>query len=110
MFPLDLEASCEWKMQKECGGGSSPIVGCRDGKQQARHHGPDKNTLNNDVGNVHRICHNCHNRWHTKNDPSYNYELRHEYPKHNPCPCELDDIIESELYWKENKAIRAKDY
>jgi hypothetical protein len=37
--------------------------------QQARHHGPDYNTLNNDPTNVSRICHVCHNRWHAANDP-----------------------------------------
>lgn len=70
MYPLYRELDCEWQGRKNCGGGK-PIVGCMDGKQQARHHGPDKNTLNNDVGNVHRICHSCHNNWHALNDPGY---------------------------------------
>lgn len=70
MYPLYRDLDCEWKGRKNCGGGK-PIVGCMEGKQQARHHGPDKNTLNNDVGNVHRICHSCHNNWHALNDPGY---------------------------------------
>lgn len=110
MYPLDKEAPCDWKMMTRCGGGPSPITGCKDGKQQARHHGPDKNTLNNDMGNVHRICHNCHNRWHEMNDDVYVYELRHEYPKHSPVDATKDDIVESEIYWSMNKARRAKDY
>jgi hypothetical protein len=67
----DERADCEWRFNLKCGGGESPIQGCIDGRQYARHHGPDKNTLNNEPGNVHRICHNCHNRWHAKNDPDY---------------------------------------
>ena len=62
---------CEWRGKKNQGGGDNPVDGCVDGVQLARHHGPDKNTLNNDPGNVHRICHHCHNRWHAKNDPNY---------------------------------------
>ena len=70
-FPLDEMAPCEWQMKKNCGGGKKPITGCVANLQQARHHGPDKNTLNNEKGNVHRICHTCHNRWHTLNDEGY---------------------------------------
>jgi len=79
LYPLDREATCEWAELDNCGGGTT-ILGCgrrRDakgetipkGKQECRHHGPDYNTLNNDSGNVHRICHRCHNAWHTVNDP-----------------------------------------
>src|SRR5205809_2598849 len=64
-YPMDPTMLCEWSMKKNVGGGKNPIVGCLAGLQQARHHGPDKNTLNNEQGNVHRICHHCHNRWHT---------------------------------------------
>lgn len=75
-YPLDREADCEWLGRLSQGGGTSPIAGCGidgrlNGKQQARHHGPDKNTLNNEHGNVHRICHSCHNRWHAANDKNY---------------------------------------
>jgi hypothetical protein len=67
----DERADCEWRFGIRVGGGDNPIQGCVSGKQYARHHGPDKNTLNNEPGNVHRICHNCHNQWHAKNDPDY---------------------------------------
>ena len=70
-YPLDKSAACEWRGNINCGGGTTPIKGCDDGMQLNRHHGPDKNTLNNDEGNVHRICSHCHNRWHSKNDPDY---------------------------------------
>jgi len=77
LYPLDHEARCEWADASPTnpkGGGTKPItVGCSDSNatQQARHHGPDKNTLNNEPGNVHRICHWHHNNWHAANDPSY---------------------------------------
>lgn len=71
MYPLRREEDCEWKGLKNAGGGAKPIVGCLAGKQEAIHHGPDKNTLANWVGNVHRICARCHNRWHTENDKLY---------------------------------------
>lgn len=100
-------APCEWSMKKNCGGGEFPIVGCHDGKQQARHHGPDKNTLNNERGNVHRICHSCHNRWHTLNDP--NYVWGSVYPQHNPETCGIEEIALNELYWDGRKVVKAKD-
>ena len=74
LYPLDREAVCEWFMDPAAGGGIT-IMGCglREGTsvglQEARHHGPDYNTLNNEPGNVHRICHSCHNTWHAANDP-----------------------------------------
>lgn len=74
-YPLDPNASCEWQGLLRAGGGPKPIVGClvsEDRKQTHRHHGPDKNTLNNDSGNVHRICAFCHNRYHAATDPVYN--------------------------------------
>lgn len=85
LYPLHAESDCEWSGRSDCGGGTNPIIGCGGisgipaGKQQARHHGPDKNTLNNEPGNVHRICHSCHNRWHAANDPDYdpNKPLKH---------------------------------
>ena len=70
-FPLKPGMVCEWAFQKNCGGGVEPIVGCPGYPAQAIHHGPDKNTMRNVEGNVHRICHNCHNRWHALNDPHY---------------------------------------
>jgi hypothetical protein len=50
------------------GGGPFPVTfGC-DNLQSHRHHGPDKNTMNNSDGNVHRICAVHHNNWHAQND------------------------------------------
>lgn len=74
LYPLDELAPCEWRDTFAAGGGTQPIFGCKAEEnklQQARHHGPDKNTLNNEPGNVHRICHQCHNRWHSGNDDDY---------------------------------------
>lgn len=97
MYPLYPEELCEWAGKKNCGGGATPIVGCENNKQQARHHGPDKNTLNNDPGNVHRICHTCHNRWHAANDADYIWNSI--YPKHNPEPADVGDRIVAEMIW-----------
>lgn len=107
MYPLDRSANCEWYRQKNCGGGHKPIVGCVNGKQQARHHGPDKNTLNNDYGNVHRICHTCHNRWHTENDEDYVWASNQ--PPHEPCACEMVDLGLNELYWSTRTVVTARD-
>ena len=74
LYPLDRNKPCEWANNPAAGGGFAPIQGCgirpatMVGRQQARHHGPDQNTLNNEPGNVHRICHSCHNTWHAAND------------------------------------------
>lgn len=84
-YPLDENADCEWRGKANCGGGDWPILGCLDGKQQARHHGPEKNVQNNEQGNVHRICHYCHYRWHAKNDPTYDWNAG-VWPPHNPRP------------------------
>lgn len=97
MYPLDSDADCEWKMQKNCGGGEHPIIGCTDGKQQARHHGPDKNTLNNDYGNVHRICHTCHNRWHSKNDEGYVWGKT--VNNHSPSVATIEEVLAYEIQW-----------
>lgn len=105
-YPLDRDASCEWQGLLCAGGGSAPIVGCLDGKQQARHHGPDKNTLNNDLGNVHRICHACHNRWHARNDEGYQWGST--YKPHDPSKKASDEEIwsaEREWFGKPLKKV-----
>ena len=76
LYPLNRERDCEWAHLSQAGGGKHPIKGCavRFGqakKQEHRHHGPDKNTMNNEKGNVHRICTFCHNLWHAANDEDY---------------------------------------
>lgn len=106
-YPLDPAALCEWAMKKNAGGGKFPITGCVANLQQARHHGPDKNTLNNDKGNVHRICHTCHNRWHTLNDPDYVWA--DVQIAHSPQEATVDDLTASEEFWKDRKIVKAKD-
>lgn len=106
-FPLDETAPCEWSMKKNCGGGKFPITGCVTGLQMARHHGPDKNTLNNDEGNVHRICATCHNRWHTLNDEGYDWTAVHE--PHSPREATVIDISDSEEFWQGRRLVKAKD-
>jgi hypothetical protein len=71
MYPIETGMVCEWANLKFAGGGVVPIVGCIGRAATDRHHGPDKNTMNNAPGNVHRICSFCHNTWHGVNDPSY---------------------------------------
>lgn len=92
--PIKVGDKCEWAYLAEAGGGISPIVGCTGNPATDRHHGPDKNTLNNELGiNLHRICSTCHNRWHGANDKYYPGERPKddtpwipdgEYSEHNP--------------------------
>ena len=70
--PIPAGMVCEWAWLEKAGGGVTPIIGCPGRPASDRHHGPDKNTLNNTLGiNLHRICDWCHNQWHAKNDPHY---------------------------------------
>lgn len=73
LYPLDRTGPCEWRNaspENPKGGGKNPITKGCNGNQQCRHHGPDKDTLNNSEGNVHRICHSHHTLWHWANDES----------------------------------------
>lgn len=70
-FPIKPGMVCEWAWLQNAGGGVVPIIGCPGHPAEAVHHGPDKNTMCNVEGNVHRICAECHNRWHAANDPHY---------------------------------------
>lgn len=87
-YPLSFDKPCEWRNLSNCGGGKFPIIGCTKGKQQHRHHGPDKDTLNNSPGNIHRICTPCHNIWHSQNDQDYDASKNH-----NPRPATQDELI-----------------
>ncbi len=72
--PRNTTIICEWAGLKYAGGGQNPIIGCTGNPATNRHHGPDKNTLNNsreNPRNIHAICAKCHNRWHAKNDIGY---------------------------------------
>lgn len=108
LYPLDETKPCEWSGLKRAGGGNYPIIGCSGNTQRARHHGPDKNTLNNDEGNVHRICHQCHNRWHTLNDKDYvpgeTINLHDRVTKATP-----EDFVQNILFWNGRKLVKAKD-
>jgi hypothetical protein len=99
---------CEWASLKEAGGGVFPIIGCPGNNAVNRHHGPDKNTLNNESTNVHRICSPCHNRWHTRNDPIYEEFFGSEkWKTHDPITQASDlEVLEHEVYWKTNPANR----
>lgn len=96
-YPLDKSAPCEWRMKKNCGGGKRPIVGCLNGLQVNRHHGPDKNTLNNAPDNVHRICADCHNRWHYLNDGDYDDTVKLNL--HDSENADVMDITLNEIKW-----------
>lgn len=82
MYPIYEGMECEWAWLRYAGGGVIPVIGCRgntiveknaegDNLQGDRHHGPDKNTIDNEAGNVHRICSACHTHWHALNDKFY---------------------------------------
>jgi hypothetical protein len=80
MYPIHAGMVCEWAGLKLAGGGVIPIVGCVGRPASDRHHGPDKNTMNNAPGNLHRICDHCHNTWHALNDPHYGERPEHTKP------------------------------
>ena len=80
MYPIAPGQVCEWAGLKRAGGGVVPIIGCIGRPASDRHHGPDKNTMNNAPGNVHRICDHCHNTWHALNDPHYGDRPDHTLP------------------------------
>jgi hypothetical protein len=110
LYPIDRTAPCEWRGKANCGGGEYPILGCANGLQTDRHHGPDKSVVNNEQGNVHRICKYCHNRWHAKNDPGYDWN-KTNYPAHSPRDMtenELKDAILDEMRYLTSKQARVK--
>jgi hypothetical protein len=81
MYPIAVGQVCEWAGMKNAGGEFMPvgIIGCVNNPATDLHHGPDKNTLNNEkasrgVGdreNIHVICSECHNSTHAANDDFY---------------------------------------
>lgn len=99
LYPLDFDAPCEWRGKKNCGGGLRPIIGCYDGTQQHRHHGPVKDTVRNELGNVHRICDDCHVHWHELNDLIYN-QANYELLPHNPVEASDEELVQNVLDWK----------
>lgn len=101
----DPSQPCEWQGKANCGGGRFPILGCMSGTQENLHHGPDKNTLNNERTNIHKICSQCHNRWHTLNDPDYEWDGVHEH--HAPREPEIADVKEDNRRWQNRTVNRA---
>lgn len=98
LYPIFKDRPCEWQGQKNCGGGT-PIIGCIDGTQVDCHHGPVKDTLRNEPGNVHRICKHCHNRWHTVNDPIYD-ETEYDKTVHSPEPATELELLVNKEKWR----------
>lgn len=116
-YPITEGMICEWAKLARSGGGHRPIIGCVGNPATDIHHGPDKNTLNNTPENVHRICANCHNRWHAANDPFYGKRPAgtvpfipldgYDWGPHDSDTKATDaQIAASEIYWATPKAKR----
>lgn len=135
LYPIFEGMTCEWAGLKKAGGGVVPIIGCNGNLlspkkggdseqgyvQGDAHHGPDKNTLANQPGNVHRICAYCHHRWHAANDKFYGSRPtkedgnvdgtkpflplpEYEWEDHDPDTLATDEEIEeNEIYWASRK-------
>ena len=99
LYPLAKDLPCEWRNKKNCGGGKRPIIGCVDGLQQHRHHGPVKDTTRNYEGNVHRICTRCHNHWHELNDLVYE-ERAYAMLPHDPLEAAVEELVTDEMEWR----------
>lgn len=69
--PIKPGDTCEWAGLKFAGGGIIPIVGCLGNAAITVHHGPDKDWLNNEETNLHKLCRDCHTAYHKFNDPFY---------------------------------------
>jgi len=115
LFPITEGMICEWASLKNAGGGVTPIIGCLGNKATDRHHGPDKNTLNNTDKNVHRICSFCHNYWHARNDEYYGIRPAgtepfipldgHSWCDHDPVTkATTEEVIKAQLGRKKGKA------
>lgn len=123
LYPVYDGMVCEWAYLKYAGGGVEPIIGCagnllyNERGKYARHHGPDKNTLENGPLNVHRICETCHNRWHTLNDPYYGERpeggqpflpTEFEWMKHDAVTrASAAEIAENEAMWSGQRTVSA---
>jgi len=122
MYPIFKDMKCEWSGLKFAGGGVEPIVGCSGNIIQPtkgpdkgdRHHGPDKNVINNSPSNVHRICSTCHNRWHALNNKYYGerppadqpFIPLEEYKQHDPeTKATEEEIEENEKWWTTRRKL-----
>jgi len=124
MYPIFKDMKCEWSGLRYAGGGVEPIIGC-DGNiiqpskgpdKGDRHHGPDKNVINNAPDNVHRICSKCHNRWHALNNPYYGerppadepFLPLQDYKDHDSeTKATAEEIKENEHYWSTKNKLLA---
>lgn len=114
--PIPEDYMCEWAMLLYAGGGVEPIIGCVGNQAEHRHHGPDKSTLNNAVGvNLHRVCTECHNRWHALNDGFYGDRPRDNRNFLPTGECKSHDrqtragakeIVAHQSWWTQPKADR----
>lgn len=130
MYPITPGQVCEWAGKKNCGGGVNPVMGCLNNPATDLHHGPDKNTLNNEKGsrgvgekeNVHVICAECHNMWHAANDPLYPpYDRQEqqaepwlpEYPEGHqhlePEDADLEELLNEERRREEQRRKRGRE-
>lgn len=117
MYPITPGQVCDWARLGNCGGGVEPVMGCLGNPATDLHHGPDKNTLNNEKGsrgvgeqeNVHALCSFCHNDWHAKNNryyPEYDRQEQQAQPwlplsdepwgPHAPQPASIEELLENE--------------
>jgi hypothetical protein len=108
MYPISEGMNCEWQGLAFAGGGVVTSIGCINNLATAIHHGPDKNTLNNNPENVHRICAKCHNWWHAQNDEFYGSRPSgtepfipldtHKWSAHNPTEkTDLETLVKEQL-------------
>lgn len=119
---------CDWAHLKFAGGGVIPILGCEgntitqakkteEAREKGadevghRHHGPDKNVLNNTPGvNLHGVCTPCHNRWHALNDPHYDEEGRPENASTPFLPVEAYYFHDAETTFTDEEAELAAQW
>lgn len=118
--PIEEGMACEWAGLLRAGGGVEYIIGCNGNLATNIHHGPDKDVLNNVDSNLHRICANCHNRWHTLNDKYYGIRpapgtpfiplVPYVFNPHDPdTKADITKVFENEMYWSNKKTVKAKD-
>lgn len=127
LYPIFKDMLCEWSGLKYAGGGVVPIIGCGGNLIQPNskagdggdvHHGPDKNTVNNAPGNVHRICKSCHHAWHAANDVYYGKKRPPAdeqwlpsvaYVQHDPSTRAADEELEAANAGREQINKKARD-
>jgi hypothetical protein len=105
MFPLNRSEPCEWQRKRFKLADDSFFVGCSTGLQQNIHHGPNKDTLVNEPGNVWRICSTCHNRWHALIDPSYDWNAPTYFQIVLEHGVSDEEIGHNELFWINRKVV-----